>query len=1639
MKNLFLRLMISFFVLFGTTSLMANTKVDIIFVMDTSGSLDNEAPALISATQQVSSDLASTYDLHTELWSITNEFDYSRNGFDSSVINEIPNGTVNQYEDWGPATYDIATYYTNWRTGTIKIVIPISDEGPEDGDGLYQNDKDVITKARTAVDNTDINVLPVVAQGYNQNTLYSDYALILSDKAIKTGSGDLVAQFKTIISDIVAEASGTSLGSVDANFIETFNKGGKLVINAKGASKYEVVAKFDGTEFLSVATEDSVVPISFPANYDTTVNHTLDINYTVSAVDANGQVLEQKSKVLTKTIDSSLQAQTFVANYAEARVGTVSHDVYLSGSNANTVTQTLTSQSKVADPVDISSGTFEFSHTDLVIPTAGIPLIVKRSYNSLEPIRGWTFNLISTMDISDINNIKVSWSGGESKDLFVKAKNGWASVYSTDTLTTEAGAYVVTKNSGTKYKFDTNGKLIGITNKQNLGLVFEYSGSTINIKDNFGNALASVTLNGSSQITSITDNAGNSITYAYSGANLTSYTNRNGDTERYEYTGDLIDKVIGYDGNAYVTNTYDAQGRVVTQLDGAGSQTTFVYTGDLANFIVNQAEVTYADGVTRTHKFNLLLPTSIEGSGTNVAFEYDANNKASKITDTNGKSWTYERNGAGLVTKATDPQGNTTLYEYDANNNIISNTNALGQKVTFEYDANQNLIKATDADGKVTSYEYNANSQIVKITNALNQVVTYAYNAKGQMQTVTLPNGATTTYAYNSLGNVQTITDALGRTVTYEYDKEGKVTKVTNPMGYTTQMEYNGFGDLVKITDAKGRNVLMEYNVDGLLTKTTLVDGTTVETTYDVLGRVIATKDVLGRESKKEYDDFGRVSKVIDPKGNAFLLEYDNVGNIIKVTDAKGNDAQTSYDELYRPSKTIDADGVEVATTTYNALSMPTKVEDATGKSVAFSFDSLNRLQESTLSGSIKAQALYDALGRITKVTDPKGATNAYEYDAVGNLVKETNPLNKENIYNYDIMGRVTSTQTPNGVVTTFTYDNLDRVTKISQTKGTVENNTSYTYDEVGNVLTVTDAQGTITYTYNINDQVATRTDTFGNTVTYEYDTARRLNKLIYPDGKAVVYAYDDNNNLTKVTDWANRETLFEYDTNGNLVKTTHVNGAYTLYTYDNNSRLLSLKNYNKKAELISANELTRNSVGDITDNKETSPATLDLSKVKNFNFEVNAFNQITKSDEGDFSYDDNGNLLSYKYDGKQNTLEYDLSDTLTKATLGADVYEYTYDAEGNRIAVNAKRYVIDNIMGLSKPLAETDASNSVQKYYVWTNGLGYSVDTSGEVLVYLYDYQGNTNALLDKDNALKASYRYSSYGAVLSADTTVDNPFKYLGQHGIQSDSLALYYVRARYYSPELSRWTQADVKRGGVWNPFSLNRYVLNEGNGVNYVDISGYKREGLNGGVCESKKNSFPLMSSISITQSFLESNKDIKFKITKSGYNIKLGSKHTFNFKLKKSKIFKFKKTKSGYKLTIGSKKKYKFTKMKTFGHVMTGLSIYGTTKDYYNGDINGKATMAEIGTNWVPIVGITDSTLGVLDYATDGAMPEDIVKGGIRAAFDGKSAEKSANRGIAYLKSAGVSQKCFVDPESCGMTKAGIMFVGIMAAFGAEEW
>ena len=1433
-----------FFLLFTifAQSVRANTPIiDLIFVLDTSGSLSDEASSLQTAIQDIENSLSSNtnFKINFKTLAIYPEYDYYCNICEGSVYEIIPNSSINQYEDWGPAIYDLITKYNGWTPGAVKIIVPISDEGPEDGDPVGSDDESIAQQVVQIAENNNVYVIPILGNGTDPDT--ERLATIIAGRTgrvLKTTTGTFTSeQMESAIEQIIAEAYGGYVFLKSWEVTQTFSGIKILVKDAAGAEKYAYQIYSENGEWgIEGESYQTSIAVDLPKN----IIGNLTVRINAYGKDLNGNEIESgwQEKVISFTPITS-NNQVNVCSTLESSLC----DSYNEFTHANilpydaitgSIQNTNTKERLVQEPVDVTTGNWIYHHTDFVVTTTGLPFKVIRYYNSLSDKRGWYFNLESSIDLSDLNNIVVYWPGG-SVDKFIKTENTWKSPYTTDKLYSSEGYFVIEKISGIKYYFDSNGQLIKVTDKKGNGYVYKYSGNVITVEDTLGNLLASINKDSRGNIVSIEDAKGNKITYTYDmNGNIISYTDRNGKTTTYEYnTNGLITKVIGPDGSAFVENEYDNEGRVIKQKDGSGNVTNFEYNSVPGTLISATTVVTYPDGTVQTYKNLNTLPTEISIGDATVKYEYDANNQLSKVIDPYGKEWKYERNNDGLITKAIDPAGNTYEYTYDDNGNLIAIKDPNGKITTYTYDENNNLIKITLPDGNSTTIEYNAQNLPTKITDPLGNSVEYTYNNRGLVSSVKLPNETVYSYEYDELGNVVKVTDPLSRETTYTYDNEGRLIKITNPAGYETKFEYNAYGDLIKVTDPKGRTIQMEYNVDGLLTKVTLPDGRTVERKYDALGRVIETKDELGRVTKFDYDELGRLSKITDPKGNAFSFVYDKVGNLIKVVDAKGNEVKTDYDELYRPSKFYDAYGKLVSQAQYNSVSLPVKVEDSVGRSLEFVYDSLYRLQETTLSGNIKARAVYDALGRIVKVIDPKGYETSYQYDTLGNLVKEINPLGKEWNYQYDSIGRLIKSIDPNGNTATYTYDNLDRITKITfssaddnQTKEII-----YTYDEVGNVISVADDVGKIEYKYDINDRVTERKDFFGNVVKYIYDTAGRLSKLIYPDNKTVEYFYDEDDNLIKVKDWASRETTFEYDANGNLVKVNYPNGAYTVYEYDANDRLIAVKNYTKDGKLITSNELQRNDAGDITHITRIDYVKPDLSRIKPNHFTYNEFNQIVSSNEGKFTYDENGNLLNYIYNGKKIKLSYDLADRLVEAQIGNDTYEYTYDAEGNRVAVTkngeTKRYLIDNVLGLSKPLAETDENNNILRYYIWTaKGLTYSVDKDGNIYIYFYDYKGNTNAVIDENNQLVAAYTYSAYGKILGSyeKTGFENPFKFLGKFGIMSDSDELYYVRARYYSPDLARWTQPDVLRGMLVNPFSFNRYLYVSGNPVNAMDING-----------------------------------------------------------------------------------------------------------------------------------------------------------------------------------------------------------------------
>jgi len=1424
--------------------------IDMIFVLDTSGSLSDEANSLQDAIKNIQSSLSSNpnFNINFKVFSIYTISDYTCSICEGSVYELIPNSTINQYEDWGPAVYDLATKYTDWTPNAIKVIVPISDEGPEDGDPVDTADEEITKLAAQAAEDNNIYVIPVLGNGASSDV--ENLALLMSGKlgkVLKTTDGSFTPEtMEEILNQIIAEVYG---GYVYLNKWDVISmlKGILIKIeDAPGAEKY-IYEIYDENKKLITSGETSSpsIKISLSSNY--TGNLLVRLN--AYGTDFEGNTIEsgwQEKTIYYQPLDLTNQFDVckdpttslciYFKDLAQRFFNFISNINFGEISPYNPSSSIVKENRTVNDPVDISTGNWNYNHTDIYIPTAGVPFTVVRYYNSLSDNRGWFFNLEPSIDLSDLNNIVVYWSGG-SKDTFMKSENMWISPYSNDKLYTSSGYYVIEKIGGIKYYFDSNGKIYKVTDRKGNGYLYEYSTNSITIKDTLGNTLATIEKDTNGNIISITDAKGNSIKYNYnSEGNIVSYTDRNGNKITYEYDSKgILYRVIGPDGNPFVENQYDDTGRVISQKDGAGNETKFSYNIIPNTLVSAETVVTYPDGTQKVYKNLNVFPVEVTTNNISQKFDYDNNGNITKIIDPNGKEWNYSYNEFGFIATSTDPLGNAYKYSYDENGNLISVEDPNGNKIYYTYDNLNNLIEILYPDETAIKIDYNEINLPVKITDPLGNAIEYTYNSRGFIETIKQKNGAVYTYLYDELGNLTKVTDPLKRETTYSYDKEGKLLTITDPAGYKTSFEYNSYGDLISITDPKNRKVQFEYNVDGLLTKITLADGRTRERKYDPLGRIIEEKDELGRVIKFEYDELGRLAKITDPKGKTLTFIYDNVGNIIKIVDAKGNEVKTDYDELYRPTKFFNAYGKVVSQIQYDAVSLPIKIEDVTNRTLEFIYDPMYRLQKAILSKEITAEATYNELGKISKIIDPKSNETLYEYDVLGNLIKEINPLGFEWVYQYDEIGRLIKATAPNGNTVEYSYDNLDRIAKLSFSKDSLKKDITFTYDEVGNILSVEDEIGKIEYKYDVNDRVTERKDVFGNTVKYIYDSSGRVSQIIYPDGKIVEYTYDENDNLITIKDWANRITTFDYDDNDNLIKITYPNGAYTLYGYDANDKLIYVKNYSKDGKLITSTELQRNDAGEIISVKRTDYIEADYSKIKPLTFQYNEFNQITSSNEGEFVYDNNGNLLNYIYDGKKINLTYDLTNKLIEARIGSDIYRYTYDAEGNRIIVDKngtrKLYVVDNVLGLSKPLAEMDSNKNILKYYIWANnGLVYSVDKDGNIYIYFYDYKGNTTAVINNSNEILAAYTYSAHGKILGSyeQENFENIFKFLGKYGVISDNENLYYVRARYYSPDLIRWTQPDVLRGSIVSPLSLNRYAYNEGDFVNYVDILGLKRE-------------------------------------------------------------------------------------------------------------------------------------------------------------------------------------------------------------------
>jgi MYXO-CTERM domain-containing protein len=157
--------------------------VEIVLVFDTSASMDDEAAALCSEAAAIRAELeARGITVSTEILGIsaTPGGNYAclegqvmaRYGTavpgnpppGNDVLGQCPGGNEVASEDWGRAASVVAGTKA-WSPGTVRVVVPIADEGPWCGDPVNANDTVSITHAIVTATTAEVRISPITGTG----------------------------------------------------------------------------------------------------------------------------------------------------------------------------------------------------------------------------------------------------------------------------------------------------------------------------------------------------------------------------------------------------------------------------------------------------------------------------------------------------------------------------------------------------------------------------------------------------------------------------------------------------------------------------------------------------------------------------------------------------------------------------------------------------------------------------------------------------------------------------------------------------------------------------------------------------------------------------------------------------------------------------------------------------------------------------------------------------------------------------------------------------------------------------------------------------------------------------------------------------------------------------------------------------------------------------------------------------------------------------------------------------------------------------------------------------------------------------------------------------------------------------------
>lgn len=250
---------------------------------------------------------------------------------------------------------------------------------------------------------------------------------------------------------------------------------------------------------------------------------------------------------------------------------------------------------------------------------------------------------------------------------------------------------------------------------------------------------------------------------------------------------------------------------------------------------------------------------------------------------------------------------------------------------------------------------------------------------------------------------------------TATHDRLGRLVEARDPLGRKTVFERNEAGALLAVTSPAGERVLFER---------------------EPRGRVVRRRSAApGVDDRFAWDAFGRLVSAANAEAS-YTVEHDALDRPVALRDAELGTARRVYDADGRITQVVYPaadggfpDGV-VTHYRWDARGALTSVVDPQAGTWQFAWDAAGRPVARRFPGDVRSEIAYDARGFVASVEIWQGATRKdwlhYQgYDGRGNpgaICEGAGNCTAKTEVAYDALGRVTEVTYPGGASERFAY-----------------------------------------------------------------------------------------------------------------------------------------------------------------------------------------------------------------------------------------------------------------------------------------------------------------------------------------------------------------------------------------------------------------------------------------------------------------------------------------------------------------------------------------------------------------------------------------------------------------------------------------